>query len=250
MIHNLLKETCQLIFKKMKNELQVSQKTSHRDLVSNVDQEIEAFLTSELKKLYPDCQILGEESNRDIDLNKGQVWIVDPIDGTSNFIAQGQQFGILLAHYQEGQAIEAYMVDVMKENIYHAIKGQGVTKNKEALKRDYSLPFKQSLLSMSACFFNLYIKDQQKLIRDSFGIRYTGSCAIDGISVIEGWLGAFGIRIASQWDIAPHLLFAEELGLVCINLDGSQRTIDQSSPFIFGQPQIVQTLLGYCHVSD
>lgn len=246
MIHKLLNETFDLILMKMDQKLHISQKSSHRDLVTNVDQEIEAFLSRRLKEMYPECQILGEETDKDIDLNDKQVWIIDPIDGTSNFVAKGQEFGILLTHYQYGKAVEAYFCDVIKRDIYHCIRHQGVTKNHAPFTRDYDLSLKTSLISMSACFFQRHVKHKDQLIKDSLGIRYAGSCAIDGIGVLEGWLGAYGIRIASPWDIAPHLLFAKELGLVCLNLDGSEREIHQDTPFIFGQKEIVETLLEYC----
>lgn len=246
MIHNLLLETCDLIDHKRQRKITISTKSSHSDLVTNVDQEIEAFLIEKLTQLYPQTKILGEESNFEIDLEHGQTWIIDPIDGTSNFVKQGQQFGILLCQYIDGIAIEAYICDGIKRDIYAVRLGQGVTKNKVKLNPEYNSTFENSLISMSPNFFLKYVKQKEKLIRECLGIRYAGSCAIDGIGVIEGYLGAFSIRIAGPWDIAPHLLFAQELGLVCLNLDGSTHTIDQKSPFIFGQKEIVERIIAYC----
>lgn len=246
MIHDLLLETCALIKEKMNQELEISVKTSHRDLVTNVDQEIEVFLSRRLRAAYPHIKILGEETDKEINLHQGEVWIIDPIDGTSNFIKQRRNFGILLAKTVDGEAIDGYICDVINETIYHGSKGKGVTKDKQPFKKTYDSSLKKSLVALSDGFLLRHVSKPFELIRDCLGTRYTGACSIDGIAVLEGWLGAYGIRISSPWDIAPHLLFADELGLVCLNLDGTKRTIDQDSPFFFGQKEIVEALLMYC----
>lgn len=245
MIHQLLLETCDLITLKMNEELQVQHKTSKKDLVTNVDKEIEAFLVSRLKQMYPNAKFLGEESNHDVDLNQGEVWLIDPLDGTNNFVRQSKNFGILIAYYKDGVGIEGYMVDVLNKKIYHAQKDKGVTLNKQPFERVYDDDFDNTLLSMSADFL-VMLKDYKGLIKNSCGIRYNGSCCIDGINVLEKAIGAYGIRISSPWDIAPHLIFAKELGLVCTNLDGSPKELDSNTVFIFGQKQIVDRFLEYC----
>lgn len=244
MIHQLLLETCDLIIEKMNEEVFVSEKTSKKDLVTNVDKEIEAFLTSKLKEIYPDAKFLGEETDQDIDLMTGSIWIIDPIDGTNNFVRQRKNFGILLAHYVDGVGIEGFMVDVIQRDIYHAIKGQGVTLNKEKFSAHYENNYDNSLLAFSADFL-LRLPDPRAIIKSTCGLRYLGSCCIEGINVINGAIGAYGIRISSPWDIAPMLIFAEELGLVCLNLDKTPKRIDQESVFVFGQKDVVLKLIDY-----
>lgn len=244
MIHQLLLDTCDLIIEKMNEEVFVSQKTSKKDLVTNVDKEIEAFLTSKLKSLYPDSRFLGEESDQAIDLTSGSIWIIDPIDGTNNFVRQKKNFGILLAHYVDGVGIEGFMVDVIKRDIYYAVKGKGVTLNRKPFKADYENNYDNSLLSFSADFL-LRIPDPRAILQSTCGIRYIGSCCIDGINVITGAIGAYGIRISSPWDIAPMLIFAKELGLVCLNLDKTPKRLDQESVFVFGQQDVVLKLIDY-----
>lgn len=244
-IHQLLLETCDLIEHKMKQTLHVSQKTSKKDLVTNVDKEIEAFLTMRLKELYPQAKFLGEESDQDIDLTQGEVWIIDPLDGTNNFVRQQKNFGILCAYYVDGIGQEGYMVDVLARKIYHGSRGKGVTLNNEPFTIEYQQDFDNSLLSMSSDFL-LSLKQPRELVKNSCGTRYIGSCCIDGINVIEGRLGAYGIRLSSPWDIAPILIIAKELGLVCLNLDGTEKELTQKSVFIFGQEQVVLKFLEYC----
>lgn len=242
MIYSLLLETCDLIQQKMKSSIIVSEKTSKKDLVTNVDTEIEAFLVSRLKEMYPDSKFLGEESDQDIDLDTGSVWVIDPIDGTNNFVRQRKNFGILIARYEDGIGQEGYMVDVLNKKIYHAIKGQGVTLNNEPYTQVYDDDYDNTLISFSPSFL-LKLPNPKNIVESSAGIRYTGSCCIDSINVIEKSLGAYGVRIFSPWDVAPMLIFAEELGLVCLHLDGSPKHIKDKLPFIFGQSQIVNKLI-------
>lgn len=244
MIYTLLQDTIALIKQRMREEVHVSTKSSFKDLVTNVDKEVEQFITKRLKELYPTSQILGEETQQTVNLQEGDIWIIDPIDGTTNFVKQGDEFGILLAHFIDGIGREAFMVDVMKNKIFYAKKDEGVWLNNEPFTMNYESELNSALISFSPHFI-FKIKDGRQLIRSANGTRYYGACSIDGILVVENKLGAFMIDAPNPWDIASILIFARELGLVTLNFDGTEKQLNSTTPFIFGQEKVVKKMLEF-----
>lgn len=242
MIEALLWKVCDLITLKMNQELQVDEKSSRKDLVSNVDKEIEKFLIEKLSKLYPHAKFCGEESYQKMNLFEGEVWIIDPIDGTNNFIKQHKNFGMLLAFMKEGELLEGYMVDVLKREMFVAKKGQGLFKNGQPFKVEYNQKLSDSLISMSTDYL-CSLDHPQEINHKSFGIRYIGSCCLDGINVVDGSLGAYLVSKSQVWDIAPHLLFCQESGLVALNLDKQEKTLSDDCVFVFGQKEVVLELI-------
>ncbi len=105
-------------------------KSSRKDLVTNVDKENEKFLITKIKNYAPDSHVLGEEGFGDqINREKGWIWIVDPIDGTMNFVKQQDHFAIMVALYIDGQGVLGYIYDVMNDELYSGGPNLGVFKN-------------------------------------------------------------------------------------------------------------------------
>lgn len=241
---SIIEQAIKNIKQQLQESVEVSTKSDRYDLVTNVDKDTEEFIKTEIRKKYPNSKILGEEGDHDVELSKGEVWIIDPIDGTANFVKQQDHFGMLIAHSIDGDIIEGYMVDVMNERIYSAIKGQGCLVNGKPFTLEKKWTFRDCFLSYGLNFLNK-VKDVEAFLDESFGQRYQGSSCLDSIEVCRGNLGAYICTKCNIWDYAPQLLFAKELGLVVKTLCGQDKQMDDNHCFIIGQPAVVEEILTY-----
>lgn len=96
----IIKEAGLFIKSKMSEQLDIQVKTQFDDLVTNVDQETQQLLMDRIHQTYPCDAILAEENDVRHPINQGNVWVIDPIDGTVNFIVQGSQFAVMIAYYE------------------------------------------------------------------------------------------------------------------------------------------------------
>lgn len=102
-IKQWLAEAVQLIQEKSQQQLTIQHKTGRTDLVTNIDREVQMLLIEKIQQHYPQDTILAEEENYStVDTLQGNVWIIDPIDGTMNFVFEKENFCIMLAYYCEG----------------------------------------------------------------------------------------------------------------------------------------------------
>lgn len=125
-------------------ELEIKEKTSRTDLVTNMDREIELFLYEKITAHFPDERILGEESvGHDIQDLEGIVWIIDPIDGTLNFIKQRANFAIMIGIYEDGVGHLGYIYDVVRDELYFAIRHNGAYCNDRRLPTVEELPLSE-----------------------------------------------------------------------------------------------------------
>src|SRR5699024_2809821 len=107
----------------------ISIKSNPNDLVTEMDKEIESFFISKIKSTYPSHQLLGEEGQGDRVANlNGIVWIIDPIDGTMNFVHQKKYFAISIGVYRDGIGEIGLIYDVMADDLYHAKRAEGAYK--------------------------------------------------------------------------------------------------------------------------
>ena len=131
-----VKEAGEKIRASFETTLNIETKTNRNDLVTNMDKDTERYFVSQIKKTFPEHRIFGEEGmGNDIQDLKGIVWIIDPIDGTLNFIHQQRNFAISLAIYEDGIGKIGMIYDVVHDELYHAIKGKGAYLNETKLSR-------------------------------------------------------------------------------------------------------------------
>ena len=133
-----VKEAGTKIRASFETKLNIETKTNANDLVTNMDKDTEKYFVNQIKKTFPEHRIFGEEGmgNNIKDL-KGIVWIIDPIDGTVNFIHQQRNFAISLAIYEDGIGKIGMIYDVVHDELYHAIKGEGAYLKRDQVKSSY-----------------------------------------------------------------------------------------------------------------
>ena len=101
--------------------LEVSQKSNFSDLVTNFDHQVQEIIIEEISRSYPEDKILAEEAGRntaDFDRSQANFWVLDPIDGTINFVVQQDNFAVMLAYYEKGQPQFVLILDVMADKLY------------------------------------------------------------------------------------------------------------------------------------
>lgn len=207
--------------------LNIETKTNANDLVTNIDKEIEQFFIRKIREVYPNHRIMGEEGFGDtLSSLEGIVWMIDPIDGTMNFIHQQRNFAISLGIYENGVGKIGLIYDVVHDELYHATKGAGAYKNDKPLVALSETTVKESIIALNATWVmenhridhNLMIP----LVKAARGTRSYGSAALEMVFVATGRVDAYLSMRLSPWDFAAGAVIIEELGGVVTNLRGEK----------------------------
>lgn len=243
---NLLREAGENIIKSFQTELVVETKANWNDLVTNMDKSTETFFVSRLKEYFPDHKILGEEGmSEPVDSMDGYVWILDPIDGTNNFVKKHRDFAISLALYIDGEGILGYIYDVERNELYYGRKNHGATLNGKPMKKlNPELMLKDSFINLDYQEIKAFPKIGAALDA-SRGQRFYGAEALELMSVASGRAGGHLNIGASSWDFAAGKIIAEEVGAVVTRTDGSPiNMLDRGKGTILaGHPKVHEELL-------
>ena len=225
----------------MKQGLEIEEKTSFRDLVTNVDKETEAFFATAIKEKFPTHRIMGEESqDNQFSSLEGMVWIIDPIDGTMNFIKQQDNFGIMISLFQDGVGLLGYIYDVMRDKMCCAIKGYGAYLNGVRLPNAKDLGLADLPTIVADCVMRSDAPQTRGLLQKTLAFRSLGSSALAEIAVLEGKACAYVSFDISPWDISPAVMIATELGYKTETIDKQSADLLRKNSFIIGTPKTVE----------
>lgn len=204
--------------------LNIEEKTSRTDLVTNIDKEIEHYFIEQINIHFSGERILGEEgSGHSFTDLEGIVWIIDPIDGTLNFVKQKSDFAIMVSVYEDGIGYLGYIYDVMKDELYSAMKNQGAFLNGEQLKTVEDISLREGLIAISHSLMTSEKNEEiRKIGRASSGVRMIGSAGLETTRVASGKLVAYIGASLAPWDIGAGKVIAKELGLMYTQLTGEE----------------------------
>lgn len=244
-IDNLVRDwltTLDDIIPQLIKEMVTSTKQNRFDLVTNVDKSIQQNFEQFLQQHFPSHQLFAEEkSNDDILPKKGHVWVMDPIDGTTNLVKQQEDYCIILGYFVDGEPVLSYIYDYPHRKLYKAIKGYGAYVNGEPILEPEPIDLQEAIISFNSLVINNEtIHDLQD---GSFGYRCIGSCGLDSIRVIKGQFGAHINTNPKPWDIAAQFLFSSELGLKMTTLDNTALDFAKAGPFIISNPACHEAVL-------
>ena len=198
-------------------KLQVSSK-GPGDFVSSADKRTEKIIIEELLRAHPDYGILSEEVGVVNEKNKSNRWVIDPIDGTTNFLNGIPHFAISIAYEEKNEIICGMIFDPIKNEMFFAEKGGGSFLNNSRIRVSKKKSFKDSLLVTGGPkydnffkddIFNEYINISNKVVAP---IRKFGSASLDIANVASGRFDGYWQRGLSYWDIAAGIIILKEAG--------------------------------------
>ncbi len=229
-------------------DMVVETKSDANDLVTNIDRETETFFIEKIKQFNSQHKVLGEEGmGEEIDSLEGPVWIIDPIDGTMNFVKQHRHFMISIGFFIDGVGKLGYIFDVMREDLFSAIEGEGAWYNDTPLRKLKPITIEEAVVGINASWVipNKKVNHEKiiELVRKVRGTRSYGSAAMEIAFVVSGKLDAYISMRLSPWDIAGGTIIAKEVGAIATNLSGSDSNLLLNDTFIIANPSIHQLIL-------
>lgn len=204
--------------------LQVSVK-GPGDFVTAADLKAEGILLEELSKARPAFGFLSEESPEKIGTDPAYRWIIDPLDGTSNFMHGLPHFAISLALEKDKELVAGLIYDPIKEEMFRAEKGGGAFLNDQRIRVSSRKKLEESLIATGIPFQNAphqpeFLSQLQKLMPKVSGIRRWGSAALDLAYVAAGRFEGYWENTVSAWDIAAGIVIVREAGGKITDLNG------------------------------
>jgi len=214
-------------------ELQVSRK-GPGDFVTAADKRVEAALFEELIRLRPGYGFLGEEQGEREGTDKTHRWIVDPIDGTTNFMHGIPVFACTVALERDGEIVAGVTYNPVTNDLYWAEKGKGAYHNDRRLRVSARKQLEDCLMATGAPFIGKpghaqFLKDLHQIMQRTVGIRRLGACSLDLAMVAAGQVDGFWERGLKPWDMAAGLLLVTEAGGKVASIDSEQ------SPMLTGE---------------
>ncbi|WP_220739114.1 inositol monophosphatase family protein [Leuconostoc miyukkimchii] len=211
----------------MQQQLDVDTKHDVRDLVTNVDRGNEQFINTKIRNFDSNATIVSEEGFGDHQRDmQGNVWFVDPIDGTMNFVKEKDNFAVMIALYIDDQPILGWILDVVNNVVYHGGPQIGVLSNQLRLDppSDDALSDGIVLLSGARLLYGMFGYD--KIAKAALGYRVIGAAGPSFLRVISGHAVGYSSKMM-PWDFAAGQVLAKTLGLSVSDIDG--RPLDMLS---------------------
>ena len=223
-------------------------KTDRRDVVTEYDRRVQALLIERIAEALPDARFFCEENDRHDDLRAEHVFIIDPIDGTMNFVHGFHHSCISVAYMSRGVLRAGAICNPYAEELFTALRGEGAWCNDRPI-HVFEGGIADSLVCVGTAPYNAELIDRSfQLIRKAclagLDIRREGAAALDLCTVAAGRAGVFFELKLSLWDYAAGKLIAEEAGGVCLTVEGTELPMDPSRPSVLaGGKQAVADFL-------
>lgn len=199
------------------------------DLVTKTDKDSEEFVCNKIREVFPKHGILAEESGCSLSESEYQ-WIIDPLDGTTNFIHDYPSFGVSIGIMKNEEPIVACVVELPARNIYTAIKGQGAFCNNKTISVSSVDDLGKSLFVTGFGYEHGKRWEQNMILFKRFtdigqGVRRLGAAAVDLCHVASGKVDGFWEFELHPWDTAAGILIVTESGGKISKMNGEQFTI-------------------------
>jgi myo-inositol-1(or 4)-monophosphatase len=228
------------------------------DFVTEVDKAAENAIIDVLLQAYPGHGILAEESGSDRGARDSDyVWIIDPLDGTTNFIHGFPVYAVSIALAFKGQVQQAVVYDPSRNDLFYASKGRGAFLNDKRLRVSKRIRMNEALIGTGFPFrkgdnFKRYVNMFEAVMQSCAGLRRPGAASLDLCYVAAGYYDGFFETGLHPWDIAAGSLMITEAGGLIGNFTGEadflyQREVVAGNPKIYGQ--LVHTLAPYTRVN-
>lgn len=252
-----------IILKHMDQQLEIENKTSGKDLVTEIDRMVEQFIQQEIFATYPAHQMLGEEGAFASNDRYAQIlddfhsipfiWVVDPIDGTNNFIQNIPGFVVSIALVSYGKPVAGVIYDPITDELFHATENGGAYLNEKKINVPHVDTLDESVLgtsfSSNAKVRSMTVRNIEMLLPKCRTIRVLGAAALNLAYVANGRLTAFYHFQLSPWDVAAGILIIQEAGGKVTTMDGNAYELSESS-ILVSNGSIHQQMLDTIHVKN
>ena len=211
-------------------QLQVSIK-GPANFVSSADHRAEDIIFRELNKGRPDYGFLMEERGVVDGADKSHRWIVDPLDGTTNFLHSNPMFAISIGLEREGQLVAGVIYNPASDELFTAEKGKGAYMNDRRLRVAARKSIGDALVTTGIPHrgregHQLFMKEMGTLMREVAGIRRTGSAALDLAFIAAGRFDAYWEHNLKAWDVAAGIVLVREAGGIVTDLSGGASVLE------------------------
>ncbi len=217
--------------------LQVSTK-GPGDFVSNADRKAEKIIREELQKARPDYSLLMEESGAHVGEDKDRQFIVDPLDGTTNFLHGLPHWSISIGFEENGEVLAGCVYDPIKDEMFWAERGKGAYLNDRRIRVSSRNRLDQSIVATGIPHIGRgddnrgqFIERLNRAMTQTAGVRRWGTASLDLAYVAAGRFDAFWERGLSPWDVAAGIIIVKEAGGILRDGDGK--------PYRFDAPDIL-----------
>ena len=217
-----------------------------KDFVSEVDREAERQIVETLLAAYPDHAILAEEGTaKGANADAENVWIIDPLDGTTNFLHGFPQYCVSIALAHRGQITQGVIYDPCRNDLFTATRGRGAFLNDRRIRVSRRTHLRDCLIGTGfpfrdGSYLDTYLKMMKTMIESTAGLRRPGAAALDLAYVAAGFYDGFWEVGLNPWDVAAGSLLIQEAGGLIGDLSGEGDFLHggqviAASPKIFAQ---------------
>ena len=213
---------------------EIIQKTDHQDLVTFWDRKIEQQLRHSILTAFPQDSIVGEEYPPQGNCDRKVTWYLDPIDGTTNFINQRQNYAISMGCWEGTNPLFGLVLDVERETLYWAKHGDGAWQDQTQIHTSDRRELAELLLTTPGLQYTFlephpYQERMIRLSRKVRGVRCLGSVALELCEVAAGRADLFVTMRSSPWDHNAARIILEEAGGATFTVDGDELPLGQKS---------------------
>ncbi|MDF2530132.1 MAG: inositol monophosphatase [Gammaproteobacteria bacterium] len=221
-------------------------KKGPNDFVTEVDKAAEEAILYTIGKAFPDHSFLTEETGEIINKDPNSVWIIDPLDGTTNFIHGLPQYCVSIAFQQNGVIEHAVIYHPLTQDLFTATRGQGAQLNGKRIRVSAHSRFEGALISANLPrepeYLESYCKWMTELHDKVAGVRKSGSTALDLAYLAAGYIDAFWTTQLQPWDMAAGTLLIREAGGIVTDLKGGVDYMEQRN-LAAANPKLIKSVL-------
>lgn len=222
----------------------------HNDFVTEVDHAAEDAIIRTLRDAYPSHAFLGEESGSSTPATESEhLWIIDPLDGTTNFMRGIPHFAVSIACVRDGRLEHAVVLDPVRREEFTATRGQGAQRNGRRIRVSTRTGLKEAVLGTGIPFCEpsirhlpAYLQTLEQFASQTAGIRRAGAAALDLAYVAAGRLDGFWEIGLQPWDIAAGALLVQEAGGLISDFDGGNEWME-SGRIVAANPKCLKAML-------
>lgn len=221
---------------------------SYNNFVTEVDQAAEAAIIETIQSQYPTHGFLAEESQNQTQLGEQEYqWIIDPLDGTTNYMHGYPHYSVSIALMHKKQLVQGVVYDPIRNDLFVARRGQGAYLNDRRIRVANRGQLAGSLMATGfpyADFSRLdeYVSTLKAMLQKTAGVRREGSAALDLCYVASGRVDGFWEFDLKPWDIAAGALIAQEAGAIVTDLEGEDTWLETGN-IIAANPKILALMI-------